>query len=282
MSYFSGWLKAVLRDARGTMVVPVALAIPVIVGVTGAVADFSLMQTGRSEVQAALDAAVLSAFNSSTTPSQARAQSFFASRTFKSGVVVGAPQFTLGTNRIAGTVSFTYQTKVLSLASISSVNMTVSATAEATRENGISTITAKIVSASGAYDKEIYFFTTDKAGNIASKTLLLDYNYAAPNKYYTPSIGSSMTSTVPSYESYGFYMVIYEDTTYTGKHVSPKTLSSTDTNVATFRKSSGACTDGTGQTDNWEDGGDSNFKDFVVNLTCTTGPNGPIKVKLVN
>jgi hypothetical protein len=43
----------------------------------------------------------------------------------------------------------------------------------------------------------------------------------------------------------------------------------------------GNCSNATGATYNWEDGGDANFQDFVYNMKCTTGVAADSLVRLV-
>ncbi len=259
-----------------------AMLLPVFVISSGGAIDMNRVETARNEVQAALDAAVLAAFNDSTVPDQIRAQKFFESRTFGPDISVGSPNFKVSSNTIEGSVSFSYKTKFLTLATIKTIDGNAHSTASASREEGLTSVTATINSAKGAYDKEIYFFTKDKEGRLTSQTELLDYNYENPNKYYSPSIGTSKTIAIPNYQTYGYYMIVYEDVTYNGKHINPKTLWSTDRNADSFRHAVGDCAGSSGQTDSWEDGGSADYKDFVVTLRCTKGPNGPLQVRLVD
>ena len=276
------WTLAFLGNRKGSALVNFALISPVLMMSVGAGIDISRTETARSEVQAGLDAAVLAAFNKDTTPNATISAKYFAARKYSDNLSIDAPKFTTGTGTIVGTVSFKYKPLFLSLASISDINMSVTAKATASRDIGISSVTATIVSAKGAYDKQIYFFTKDRTGAVTSETLLLDYDYVAPNKYFTPPVGNSKTASITSYDSYGYYMVVYQDLSYTGKRINPVRFYSTDLSAASYRKSSGTCSTGSGQTDSWEDGGSSDFTDFVMKVSCTLAANGPLKVQLVN
>lgn len=110
----------------------------------------------------------------------------------------------------------------------------------------------------------------------------MDYDYnvhAKTRQKYKPSIGAKTSVTMGDYASLGVKMVTYQDWTYVGKHISPVTTTSDDSNKASFIKLTGDCL--TGQTQNWEDGGDGDFKDFVFKLTCTSDGASGGDVRLV-
>jgi hypothetical protein len=76
-------------------------------------------------------------------------------------------------------------------------------------------------------------------------------------------------------------MIVYEDNSYTGKHINPVTHYSDDADASKWTKVAGACTDPSGSTNNWEDGGDSNYLDFVFTDTCTESSSGSKNVRLI-
>jgi hypothetical protein len=121
---------------------------------------------------------------------------------------------------VVGTAHATVNTLLMSIAGISTVDLDIKAKASGSSEKKIEDATYQIKNAQGAYDKDIYFFTRDANGNIVDETLILKYDYKYSGgkgyKYYTPAKTSDITIKVGDYTSYGYKMVVYEDTTYTG------------------------------------------------------------------
>ncbi|WP_407050626.1 TadE/TadG family type IV pilus assembly protein [Methyloraptor flagellatus] len=279
--------KKLWGNRRGNVVVVFALTVPIVASATGGFVDFNRMGSLRRQVQDAMDLSVLSAFKTTTVPNNAVALQVFSSRTFDPALKVDIPTFTNpNASSIKGSVTAKYKPAFLSMAGITSLDIAVSSTALAEQSQGIATLTASTVSAKGAFDKQIYFFTKDADGKVISQSLLLDYDYTlngynyTSTKVYTPPIGNSKTITIQPYQTYGYYMIAYQDTTYYGKRINPVTSWSDDPNAAKFRKSTGDCSTSSGQTDNWEDGGDNDFADFSLTLKCTKGPTGPLVVRL--
>ncbi len=269
--------QAFAQDRRGNISLMFAATIGISVFGLGVALDFGRAVSTRSDAQNALDAVVLAkAANPalSTTDESAIFNRNFTAR--------GATLASLGTSTdtsgvVTGNASVTVPMSFSGLFGQTSTTVGVTAKANPKAPAKYATVTMKITSAQGAYDKEIYAVTLDKNGTVLTRQLALTYDYTLASgkgtKTYTPAIGGSTTLSITSYDQFAIEMVVYEDTTYTGKKTNPKTLRSNAANAATFIKTTGACTDSTGQTQNWEDGGDKNFVDFVANMTCTLVPN---------
>ena len=111
---------------------------------------------------------------------------------------------------------------------------------------------------------------------------MLTYRYSpSTGKTTSPALNTSKTFTVSPYTTYGVGLVIYQDLTYTGKLTNPVTVYSDASNAYTWLKSTGACTDSSGQQVQIEDGGDSNFNDLLYTMKCTQTTTTSQKVALI-
>jgi Flp pilus assembly protein TadG len=289
--------KQFARNRHGNFAIAFAVSAAFIVMAVGGALDFSTAVTVRKHLQAAIDGAVLAAASKGTTIDQTYAKQFFATNvsaysvSATNGLVtknwtdVDALNFTQdASGNIVGTAHASMKTSLVAIAGISTIGITVTAAAKGTTQTKIASATFKIKSAQGAYDKDIYFYTRDKSGAVTSETLILQYDYTSSGggkKTFTPATTSSTTINIGDYASYGYKMVVYEDTTYKGLHTNPKTHYSDDADAAKWTKVTGACTDTSGATNNWEDGGDSNYLDFVFTDTCTETTSSTKDVRLV-
>ncbi len=254
--------------------------------------------TTRNEMQNALDSAVLAAAAKGGALDEDYAKKYFLSNIRDASVspdadsgpngriVVSSLNFSTDSDgNIVGKAYVKQKTSLMAIAGIPTIGMNIAAKALGSVETKIETATYKIKSAQGAYDKDIYFFTRDSKGNIISEELILQYDYSYSRyggyKYYTPAKTTDVTINVGDYASYGYKMVVYEDNTYKGKHDHPKEYYSDDPNASKWTKTEGKCTDSGGSTNYWEDGGDSNYLDFVFTLVCTEGTSGASSVRLV-
>jgi Flp pilus assembly protein TadG len=297
----SGWsvvalLKAVLRDRGGNMAVLTGLAFIPIVGAVGLAIDVSDAISVRNKVQHALDAAALAAAAKYPTMDVAYAKSFLMADLANLPIAPNAgdpgyavslagSDFTMDADGVVtGTASVDVKTTFMGLAGFTTTRLNVVSTAASINKTKVGSATYNITNAQGAYDKDIYFFTRDKGGNILSETLILKYDYTLSkgkgSTVFTPPKSLSTTIKVGDYASYGYKMVVYEDNSYTGKTINPKSYYSDDPKSPAWRKITGDCTTGT-STENWEDGGDANYKDFVFDVTCSEVEVATGKVRLV-
>lgn len=283
-------------NRNGNISILFAASLPVMLAGVGAAIDFASASMLHDQMQEAIDAATLAAASKGTADDGIALSAFLENApdfvVVKNGVedswanVKSVKMKVNADGNMVGTATGTMKTSLLGIIGVEDVDIAVTATAKMNKITKIDKATFQITNAQGAYDKDIYFFTRDKNGVITSSTLILQYDYTLKSgkgtKVFTPAITTSTTVTVGDYASFGYQMVVYEDTTYTGKRVSPKSYYSDAADAAKWTRTSGNCSDTTGQTNNWEDGGDSNYADFVFNLKCTTTTSVARDVRLIN
>lgn len=290
--------KAFPQDNGGNYAIIFSVLLTTLLVAAGAGIDGVETVTVRSDIQNAMDSAVIAAAANGDTLDTDYATKFFLSNLptastntdadidSNNRINISSVSFTTDSDgNIVGTARATLKTTILGLAGIPTVNLTIKAKSAGSVEQKIESATFKIKSAQGAYDKDIYFFTRDSEGNVVDETLILEYDYQysrwGSHKYYTPAKTSDTTINVGDYSAYGYKMVVYEDNTYTGQHTNPKEYYSDDADAPTWTKVVGECTDSGGSTNYWEDGGDANYLDFVFTVVCTEGSSGASSVRLV-
>jgi Flp pilus assembly protein TadG len=263
-------------DNRGAVAVIFALSVVPIVLAAGAAIDYIKAAEKKSFLQQAMDAGVIAAAAHGSTGSSYLQNYLNANLKSEQASVTNAVLTTQtaadGSVTYKGDASFAVPVSLLRMTGLTSI--TVAAHSEATRP-------ARVVSAiftpqftQGAYSKDIFFWTKDATGKVTSRQTILTYRYSSStgSKVTTPAIGSQFTFTVPQYSTYGLGMVAYQDwQNYTGALINPVEMWTDASNVASFLKQTGSCSDTGGATYNWEDGGNSDFMDFVYNMKCTTG-----------
>ncbi len=269
--FLPGVLQRFAISRKGNFAVMTAiLAAPVIIA-AGMSVELANAYQKKKDFQNGLDSATLAAAARGGTLDPVLTKKYFQPSSQTGGYVVTGPVFTRDSDGIVtGTVQIDIPTQLLSIAGFTTIPIKVTSKAIGQTELKISKATFQILSASGAYDKDFYFFTRDTGGNILTETLILkyDYDHSTQTKTFTPPVTSTNTITVGMYASYGYKMVVFEDNSYTGKRINPKTYYSDAANASTFQKQTGTCSSAGGQTNNWEDGGDGNYLDFVFKTTC--------------
>ena len=275
-------LRTLGSDERGNLTVVAALsALPLIVAF-GMAVDYDRVSRGRTEVQHALDAATLASAATGKLDTTLSTQVFNANFS-NADAAVSNLSFTTSGETIVGTAKVAITTSFSGLVGVQSMMVTATSTAVPVPQ-AITGATFKSVSAQGAYSKDVFLFTRNAAGAITSQSTVLTYRYTYKSgvgtKTLTPSAGVTKTITVGPYETYGVGLVIYEDNSYTGKLVNPVTKYSDAADAATWIKTTGSCGASGGATYNVEDGGDTNFLDFVYNMTCVTGASASKKPRL--
>lgn len=290
------FVGAPLRDRGGNVAVFTGLAFIPLVGAVGLAVDVSNVVTVRNKVQHALDAAALAGATTYPTINVDYARNFLladlanlpiAPKAGDPGYTVSlvSSDFTMDADGVVtGTASIDVNTTFMGLAGYSTVRLDLKSLAASVTKSKVGSATYNITNAQGAYDKDIYFFTRDKSGKILSETLILKYDYTLSkgkgSTVFTPPKAQSTTIKVGDYASYGYKMVVYEDTSYTGKTINPVSYYSDDPKASAWRKVAGDCVSGA-STENWEDGGDNNYKDFVFQVQCKEEEIATGQVRLV-
>jgi hypothetical protein len=262
------------------MAVPLALA-------AGMAIDYNRISSAKSSIQSALDSVVLAAGADTSFNAEVAMKFFKANRKDSSSLTISNLTFkSEGSGVILGTAEAIVPLGIMGLAGQGDKKITVTSRAKTADKMKMSNVEFQITNTQGAFDKEIYIFTKDKDGKVTSETLMMSYDYtyssSGGTKVFTPSMGVSKSVSVGSYDTVGQKMVVYEDNSYRGKKVNPKNYLSDDKKASTWTKTKGECTDPGGQTQNWEDGGDSNYMDVVFTLKCTTVSSGSKTVRLMN
>jgi hypothetical protein len=276
-------LRAWRIDTAGNVTIITALIMIPLMLCAGAGLDYNRYVNARTDLQGALDSATLASASSKGKLSQEQVAAYFSKNGNFSDVTLDGPHFTIDAD---GTTIATLHAELpAGLSGITGkTSMSLDLTSQATVESPTQVTEAEFmpINAQGAFDKEIYIFTKDKDGNITSETLALTYDYTLSKgkgtKTYTPAIGQKIDISVGPYETYGIKMVVYQDLTYTGKKTNPVDFYSDAANADSFIKVTGHCEHT--EIQNWEDGGDSNFLDFIFKMTCATGSSGKTIVRL--
>jgi Flp pilus assembly protein TadG len=268
-------LRAFAGEESGAFAMIFGLILIPVVFVVGGAVDYASATTARSLSQEALDAGVLAAA-AKNSADNTMLKKFYNSHIINRNLTLSSASVTTTTDASGNTVyvadaTYTVKTSFLKLAGIS--NWTGHTHSEAYTPTQIVSITVDPTNAQGAWSKDVFVFTRDSSGAIISKQTVMTYRYTYPStKVTTPTIGTwSGTYTIPKYASFGVGLVIYQDMSYRGALVSPVTQYSDDSNASSWIHTTGACSDTNGQTVNMEDGGDSNFLDFVYTMKCTIG-----------
>ena len=282
-SFFLHCLRRLAQETRGNLAILTAFLMVPLAAAGGVAIDYGRIAQTRTQVQAALDSATLASAAKNGGLDAGSAKKYFAANVDAGGVTITGPTFDKAADgTITGTVTANITGGVMGFLGYGSVAANLTSKAKGVFPTKVTSATYQILSAQGAYDKDMYIWTKDKDGNILAETLVLQYDYTYKNgvgtKVYTPAIGGTKAVTVGSYQTYGMKMVVYEDLSYTGKKVNPVSYYSDATNAANWTHTSGTCS--SGQTQNWEDGGDSNYLDFVFKLTCATGSSGSPVIRL--
>lgn len=256
---------------RGTVAILFGLSLFPVVLLMGGAVDYSAAVAKKSRLQEALDKGVLAA------AVKGNADSALLNRYLNANMPVGitAINATLavktaanGDITYASDATFAVQTAFLKMVGMNAIN--VGAHSEATLPTQIVTATFNAVSAKGAFAKDMFLWTKNASGAVTSKQTVLSYRYGVSGSGTNPPVGNwTVTFSVPKYSTYGVGMVAYQDLSYQGGLINPVEYYS-DVDAASFRKT-GNCQDGGGAQYNVEDGGDSDYLDFVYTMKCVLG-----------
>jgi hypothetical protein len=271
------------QDGNAAIIFSVC-AIPVMLA-AGVAMDFNNLSKTRNRMQIALDTAALASASSDNGFSSEAASAYFKANSEQQDVKIIDLTFKKKDGEeTAAYLKAEVPNSFLGLAGNPTSTLEVSSTAKPVTEKKLIEATFQITNAQGVYDKDIYFFTKDKDGKTLSETLILRYDYDSASggkKTFIPKMNGSKTVKVGEHDTYGQRMIVYEDTTYKGGHINPKSYSSDDKNAASWTKISGTCDSKNKQTQNWEDGGDKNYLDFIFTMSCKTDQVKTGEVRLV-
>lgn len=274
------------RDRQGSVAVIFGLSFVPLMILAGGAVDYVVASNNKTAIQRALDAGVLAAARNGKN-SSSYLQLIVNSNLKSRGVNISNATLTTTNSSDGGLIykvdaSFAVKTRFLTIIGLQS--MMVGAHSEATIPGKVVTATFTPTNTQGAYSKDIFLWTKNAAGAVTSKQNVLTYRYNSSDgsRVTTPPIGSqTVTFSVPAYTTYGVGIVVYKDyTNYSGALINPSEYWSDAQNAADFVKQTGACSESSGAANNWEDGGDTNFVDFVFNIKCTTGPDSNTVVRL--
>jgi Putative Flp pilus-assembly TadE/G-like len=282
---WGGMLRVFLKSTGGNVTLLLAIASVIVLTAVGVATDYSEILTAQTKAQTAADSAALASVSAANSMGKEGAEKYFMSNLGVDGAEVEAFDLVVGTDGAATvTATIDFPPGILSFLGRKFESVTVTSQAVPETSKKIESVTFQITNAQGAFDKDIYLITKDATGNTIAETLVLQYNYTLSGgvgqKDMEPDLSDTKKVVVGNYATIAEKMVVYEDTSYVGLHIHPKTYYSDDVNAKNWVKTSGDCE--TGQTQNWEDGGDSNYLDFVFSLKCKMDSSTEGKVRISN
>ena len=224
-------------NERGNVSVVAAFTMLPVLAIGGAALDYQRASHAKLDLQTALDTAIMSqAAVTGAGLDKAKMNDYFAANLVADDYVSAVPEFSIDAGGIiTGSVKAKLKASFLTVVGIDSLNVVATSKAQQAQSARLATATFKITNAQGAYDKNIYFFTVDKdRKKKMDKVLQYNYSYSAGrgSKSFTPITTSSITINVDEYASWGIAMEVFEDLSYTGKHINPVMHYSTDEDAA--------------------------------------------------
>ena len=286
--------RSLLASKNGNVAITFGLAAVPLFGALGAALDFSRISGSQSRLQSAMDASVLAGLAAASGNEIATATRIFNANFNDPDTTLGAPSYTLdtGCGCLTGAVAGTIRMTIMSVVGIST--MPVGVTSKAANKKTVTkplTVTLAVTQAQGWYPKIGYIWTKDSSGTVTSLTQLVSYNFRfTPSQYgwTTPSLNvASQTLTLdPNYQTWGYKIRVYYGTAngdqsmagFQGPYydmwsdnLPPPVVTYEGTTLQGDVKTKGNCEDSGGKTVKIEDGGNSDHKDFVLTMKCTTG-----------
>lgn len=261
-------LKQFNNSRRGNFAVIAALAtLPLMFGLSGSV-DYAKMLAERRKVLESLDAAILAGAKAPPGEEITTAKTFFAAN-MGSLAKNYQPTFTVSNQGdITGSAKGSAPTSFLKVAQIQTLDFDVQSKAALPK---IISVTFTPTAASGWYPKNIFVFTKDKDGKILMKkdVITYDYNILSGKKTIVPPLqGATQTFQLGnSYETFGVGMIVW-DQFQDQRKGTPKTYWSDAPDASKRLRVFEKCRPN--QENHWEDGGDTDYKDFQYKLTCNT------------
>ena len=286
--------RGLLASKNGNVAITFGLAAVPLFGALGAALDYSRISGSQSTLQSAMDASVLAGLAAASGNEIATATRIFNANFNDPDTTLGAPSYTLDTSCgcLTGTVAGTIRMTIMSIVGISTMPVGVSSKAsnKKTATKPL-TVTLAATRAQGWYSKIAYIWTKDASGTVTSTTQLVSYEFRfSPSQYgwTTPSLDvASQTLTLdPNYQTWGYKIRVYYGTAQGDQSMAgfkgpyydmwsdnlpPPAVTYQGTTLQGSVKTKGNCDDSGGTTVSIEDGGNSDYKDFVLTMKCTTG-----------
>jgi Flp pilus assembly protein TadG len=287
--------RGFLASRNGNVAVIFGVAAVPLFGALGAALDFSRVTRSQSTLQSAMDASVLAGLAATSGNEIATATRIFNANFNDPDTTLGAPSYTLDTSCgcLTGTVDGTIRMTIMSIVGISTrpVGVTSKATNKKTATKPL-TVTLAATHAHGWYSKIVYIWTKDSSGTVTSLTQLVSYEFRfSPSQYgwTTPNLNvASQTLTLdPNYQTWGYKVRVYYGTALGDQSMAgfqgpyydmwsdnlppPAVSYQGATLQGDVKTTGGSCDGGGGKTVKIEDGGDSDYNDFVLTMKCTTG-----------
>jgi len=268
-------------------------AIPLF-GALGAALDFARIAKLQSTLQSAMDASVLAGLAAASGSEITTATRIFNANLNDSSGTLGAPSYTLDKTCgcLTGTVAGTIPMSIMAIVGVST--MPVSITSKAANKKTTTktlTVTVTPTKAQGWYPKVLYVWTKDSSGTVTAMTQMLSYDFEfTPSQYgwTTPSlnVASARLTLDPSYQTWGYKVRVYYGTAFGDQSMAgfqgpyyemwsdslpPPSVKYQTATLQGDVHTTGTCDGNGGETVNIEDGGNSDYQDMILKMTCTTG-----------
>ena len=272
-------LSHFINDKRGNIAAIFALSAVPVMALLGSAVDYSNAVRSGNQIQSYLDSAVLKAINSANAGDAKTSIENYLANTDAAGATVSNVSIstTASVKTLTASASITVSSYILGSKLLGGSNTTtMTATSKASGNFKPISYTFTPTKVQGWYAKDIFIWAKDENNNVVSLTnaISYDYNFSTQKSTTSPAINkASSTFTLPSNYRTGLMMRVYYTGLSCGKTRSacspPTDFYNDASNAVTYLKTTGACSDSAGQSNNWEDGGDANYQDFVYNLKCT-------------
>lgn len=269
-----------LTSETGAIAPIAALGMLLMLMFIGGAVDFERAYAAQTRLQKALDAAVLFAAKKTGGDWSLAAQDYFKTNFSETDVNGPSPLFSQGEGgTITASASLKIDTSILKVVGMETLPVVATATAVAAVPLNME-VEFTALSAQGAFAKDIFVFVRDASGQIVFEQKMLSYDYDGVTRWTTPPI-NQVTSrvTLTGGSTFGVMMRVYEDLSYLGRR-NVSYIDHFSDEQSPRIKTTGSCD--VGQTHNWEDGGDSNFADFVYMLKCYGNTAPPTPARLIN
>lgn len=286
-------LEKFAKDRKGTVAVTVSIVLIPFMGILGAAIDYNAAERAKTELQNLVDASGLMALNkSSTSEAIIVINAYLADTKFAGATISGVAITNTASGRtLTLTATATVPTLVLGHALGGGSEMPIVVTSKISGTFKPISYTFTPLQASGWYAKDIFIWVKDGNGNLISltKTLSYDFNWANLGINFdgntTPPLNTATTSfSLPATHKTGVMMRVYPTGTACGQTratCTPTDYYSDASNSNLFlQRSSSSCADVGGQNNNWEDGGDNTYTDFVYALRCTVSSTDLINTRI--
>ena len=286
--------RGMLASKNGNVAITFGLAAVPLFGALGAALDFSRVSGSQSRLQSAMDASVLAGLAATSGNEVTTATRIFNANFNDPDTTLGTPSYTLDTSCgcLTGAVAGTIRMTIMSIVGVST--MPVGVSSKATNKKTVTkplTVTLAVTHAQGWYSKIAYVWTKDASGTVTSTTQLVSYEFRfSPSQYgwTTPNLNvASQTLTLdPNYQTWGYKIRVYYGTAQGDQSMAgfkgpyydmwsdnlpAPVVSYQGATLQGAVKTTGTCDGAGGKTVNIEDGGNSDFNDFVLTMKCTTG-----------